>query len=1261
MKLMTRILMTGLALYAAAGMARAGADLAGEFVAPPDTAKPWVNMWWFDEITPADITQHMEELKAKGVGGVMLIDTSSMPGAPYMSDKWRVLFRYAVREADRLGLKMGVNVCVGWPSGGPWITPENSSWTVLSSKTVIKGPQRFSTKLVEPNGRGALYADVAVHAYPIPDETSPPRPLITLPGYPGEWTNLLSGNFNVPWGPGADPWIKVDFGAPHLVDWIWTDGANHVVIEASTDGVAYTPVATWDSQPRCESIYRAVPATTARWFRVGVSGGVRGFALGTQAEVDRVVRQNAKRAITHPSNVTGARLADQVSLVRQDLVALPSDRPLRVQDAVDLTAKVSADGTLNWDVPPGNWNVVRIGRTTTGMSVGGGLLPDYLSPQASEQNYAQGMKPLIGDAGALVGKTLQYFIEDNVEIDRVYCWTPRLLEEFQQRRGYNPAPYLAAVAGEIVENVTITDRFLADVRRTIADCVADGHYGRWAELAHADGLKVRAEAGGQHHPRLLCNDGLMNQGRVDVPVAEFWVNEWWKENQWVPANHHSFSFHHSITTSGWDEAAQNVNAKQAASAGHLYGKPLVASEAFTTAMRRTEWGAAPADLLLYANIAFCEGINTLSIHGSATSGPAAGKPGKMFPAGTHFNHNITWWNQGAPQFLLYLTRCSHMLRQGHFVADVLYYSGDEAPNFVPPKYIDPARGFGYDYDMCNTEILLTRLSVKDGRIVLPDGMSYKVLVLPEQKTMPLEVLEKIKTLVEAGATVVGPRPERTPGLKGYPQCDEQLRGLAKQLWGDEDNKVVMQREVGKGRTIRGKTVRDVLQADGIGPDFSFQTEGKIQPLIDAQWIWHAAGGNAPLFKSELVIPAGSKVQSATLWVTADNGFEFKVNGTSACRGDNWKEIYQADLKNLLREGNNTLQVNATNIGGEAGVIAQVTVTFDKGEPVTLTTSDKWLASSDGAAWTPVSVVGSYGCAPWGSPGSFKAPPLLDFIHRSVDGTDIYFVANRRAVALHADCTFRVSGKQPELWDQVTGVQRDLPQFESKDGSTTVPLEFEPYGAMFVVFRKGVQQPDVATRQRGEANFPGLSQTQELTGPWTIQFDPQWFYPTTGLPGEQAKGLMVFDKLEDWTKRAEPAVRNFSGTAVYKKVFSMPAPVAGQRCYLDLGTVKDIAKVRLNGKDLAVLWCSPWRVEITAAAKPGDNTLEIEVVNLWPNRLIGDNALPVAERRTHTGFNIDIVDTSQPIAALVGWLSKDPLPSGLLGPVTIRTAAPTATK
>jgi len=267
--------------------------------------------------------------------------------------------------------------------------------------------------------------------------------------------------------------------------------------------------------------------------------------------------------------------------------------------------------------------------------------------------------------------------------------------------------------------------------------------------------------------------------------------------------------------------------------------------------------------------------------------------------------------------------------------------------------------------------------------------------------------------------------------------------------------------------------------------------------------------------------------------------------------------------------------------------------------------------------------------------------LVDFIHRRSEEAEIYFVANRRGSTLEADCTFRVSGKQPELWDPVTGVERDLPQFESKKGVTSIPLEFEPYGAMFVVFRKGIQKPIAGSRNGVNANFPRLTQTQELAGPWAVQFDPKWFYPTNGLSGNQANGLMVFEKLEDWNKRAEPAVRYFSGAAVYKKVFNLPPHVSGERFYLDLGAVKETARVRLNSKDLGVVWCPPWHVEITGAVESGDNNLEIEVINSWPNRLVGDKKLPAAQRRTRTHM-------------FVGWLNGDELASGLLGPVTIQT-------
>jgi len=1153
MKLM---LLAGLAIYALAGMARAESDLAQAFVTPPDEAKPWVNMFWIGRITTNDITQHMEELKAKGVGGAMLIDLNATADAPYMSDNWRGLFRHSVREANRLGLKIGVNTCPGWPCGGPWITPEHGAWMMVYSETVIKGPQKFSAKLVEPKCKGTLYTDVAVQAFPVPDAAANPKPAVAVSSNPDDLQNLLDGNFNTFWRPDkADekPWILVDFGGPHVVDQAWLDLGGKATVEASEDGVVFKAVATLHMENN-NPIYQAVPATTARYFRVMLEkdATVRDFALGSKAEVERVARMAAKRGITNPLGVTATRQIDQVNLVREDLVALPDERPLALRDRIDLTERVAADGTLTWDVPAGTWKVVRIGRTTTGMKVafGNGLITDYLNPAAMDKHYEHGIKPLLGDAGALVSKTWQYSIEDNFEADLMYSWSPKLLEEFQTRRGYDPVPYLSALAGEIVDSVEITDRFLADVRRTIADCAADRHYGRWAELAHADGLKVRAEAGGQHHPRLYFNDGLMNQGRMDVPVAEFWEIELWKENQGAPADHHT------VTTPAWMDGAQNVNAKQAASAGHLYGKQMVASEAFTSGGRRARWGTAPVDLLQHANTAFCEGINALSIHGSATSGPENGLPGKSVFGGIHFSHNQTWWNQGAEQLLRYLARCCHMLRQGLFVADVLYYSGDEVPNFVPPKNIDPARGFGYDYDVCNTEVLLTRLSVKDKRIVLPacpaklgersgDGMSYRVLVLPDRPVMPLSVARKIQELVAAGATVIGPKPQRTPGLTGYPESEKKLRKIADKMWGTKPATPALSRSYGKGRVICGTSIREVLAKDKVPVDFAFQ----------------------------------SKAENA----------------------------------------------------------------------------------------------------------------LVDFIHRRTDDADIYFVANRHGSALKADCTFRLIGNQPEIWDPVTGEQRKLPEFkQTKDGRIEVSLEFEPYGAVFVVFRKGAGFRVQGSEGRGsdgrvqgsakavssdrtpkssaggtQRNFPKFTSVQEITGPWTVQFDPQWFYPINNLSGDQARGLMEFEKLEDWNKRPEPAVHDFSGAAMYRKIFNFPVisdgrfkmsdvsnrtanhtseilyPTSPQapRLWLDLGTVKETARVKLNGRDLGVAWCPPWRVEITGAVKPGENVLEISVVNLWPNRLVGDNQLSGEQRRTRLEEFFSGPDYQ--------------FSAGLLGPVTIQ--------
>jgi hypothetical protein len=747
--------------------------------------------------------------------------------------------------------------------------------------------------------------------------------------------------------------------------------------------------------------------------------------------------------------------------------ALPDDQPIAPGDVIDLTAKLGPGGKLDWDVPEGTWTIIRTGHRMTGAVVmvptegGAGLEVDWLSRSALDQTWGHLGKIYLADAGRHVGKALKYFATDSFE-DGYPNWTDSLLTEFIRYRGYDPMPYLPVLAGRLVGSAEMSERFLHDYRKTVADCMADNHYGHFARLTNARGMMTLCEAAGPSWSQTMCMDGLKNLGRVDMPMGEFWRDIFIIDNQ-------------------------NQVGKQTASAAHIYGRRTASAEAFTSFM--PNWDNGPAPLKSVADRAFCEGINRFAFHGMTCTRPQDGKPGYEFYAGTHFNPNVTWWDQAAGPWLSYVNRCQAMLQSGLFVADVLYYNGDGAPNLVEPKHVDPSLGKGYDYDVCNAEVLLTRLSVKDGRLVLPDGMSYRLLVLPDNKRMPVEVARKIRDMVEAGATVVGPKPESDPGLKNYPACDAEVKKIATGVWGACDGQQVKQQTFGKGRVFWGMPLREILLADGVSPDFDHS--------------------------------------------------------------------------------------------GDA---------------------------------------------------------FIDFIHRTADGTEIYFLANRKNQAETVDASFRVSGRQPELWDPVSGQQRDLPQFGSKNGCTIVPLEFEPDGSMFVVFRKETETRSRKTDETA-ANFPKSKRQQEISGPWTVQFDPQWFYPTDGLSGDQAKGLVVFDKLDDWTQRPEPAIQYFSGTAVYRKTFELADPSAIQnpqsKVYLYLGTVKETAKVRLNGQDLGVVWCHPWRLEITGAIRPGENKLEIEVVNLWPNRLVGDSKLPEAQRRTRTNMQ-----------------AKSVLSAGLLGPVQI---------
>ncbi len=909
---------------------------------------------------------------------------------------------------------------------------------------------------------------------------------------------------------------------------------------------------------------------------------------------------------------------------------IPMDR------IVDLTGRMEGNGRLVWEAPPGRWKVLRFGHTSTGATTrpapepGLGLECDKFDKAALEAHFDDFLGTLMSDIGPLTGKSLVSLHIDSWEMG-VQNWTARFRDEFRQRRGYDLLSYLPAMTGRVVKSLDVSERFLWDLRQTILELIAQNHAGHLAELAHRHGLGLSIEP----YDQTPCDD-MTYGARADVPMGEFWRDTF---NTWFSCT-------------------------EASSIAHTYGKRIAQAEAFTSGDGE-RWLADPASLKALGDWAFCEGINRFVFHRYAHQPWLDRYPGMtMGPYGIHYERTQTWWDMSRA-WIEYLSRCQFMLQQGLFVADVCFLKPEESPQvFRPPAsatHGNPPNRLGYSFDGCTAEALLARMSVKDGRLVLPDGMSYRVLVLPELPTMTPTLLGKIKELVSAGATVIGPRPLRSPSLSSFPRCDDEVRDLAEELWADCDGEAVREHAYGKGRIFWRRAHTKV------------PPEPMDEPLKQARWIWHDEGNpaqSAPMgkrfFRRTWALERDPTVESARVFLTADNAFELWINGRLVGAGNNFHQVYEFDIGGLLKPGVNIVAVVAEN-GGDApnpaGLIAELVVRSAGRPTLRISTDRTWQTTptvqhswaDDGArsgAWRPAVELGPLGMAPWGAvdrpaaqpefycdfgeitevlgamnvPPDFESDGPLRHIHRQTDETDIYFVANYEDGVVKADCVFRVSDKRPQLWDPLTGERRDLPELVAKDGRTVVPMRFEPAQSFFVVFRRSA----VGTEGRGR-NFPTTETMLELAGPWEVSFDARWGGPEK----------IVFRTLEDWSKRPEDGIKHYSGSATYRRTFDMPEAPSGRRLCLDLGNVKNLARVRLNDRDLGVVWCAPWCVDVTDAVRAKDNQLEITVVNLWPNRLIGDQSVPQEKRRTWTTWNPFRADT--PL-----------LESGLLGPVVLES-------
>ena len=433
---------------------------------------------------------------------------------------------------------------------------------------------------------------------------------------------------------------------------------------------------------------------------------------------------------------------------------------------IDLTSRLQPDGRLQWEVPPGEWTILRMGRRSTGANTrpapaaGLGFESNKFDKKALESHFEAYFDPLLKSIGPRpLDRTTGFtgLDADSWEMG-AQNWTPGFREEFKTRRGYDPWPWFPAYSGRVVGSREMTERFLWDVRMTCQELLLENHIAHMKTLCHARGLKLTIEP----YDMTPVND-LDLGSFADIPQGEFWHND-------------------------FNSAFSCI---EAASIGHIMGKPIVAAEAFTAVS--PDWTEKPWTLKNQGDWALAAGINRFVIVSFAHQPWLDRAPGMTFAGyGLHWERTQTFWPL-LGGYHQYLARCSHLLQQGVTVSDVLYLTPEGAPHVfrAPDSALDEAASVlpdkkGYGFDGCSPKILMDRAAVKDGLITFPGGSSYRLMVLPQVETMTPALLAKIRDLVKAGATVVGTPPVKSPSLSGYPACDGEVQALAKDLWGSLD-------------------------------------------------------------------------------------------------------------------------------------------------------------------------------------------------------------------------------------------------------------------------------------------------------------------------------------------------------------------------------------------------------------------------------------------------------------------------------------------
>jgi hypothetical protein len=1012
-----------------------------------------------------------------------------------------------------------------------------------------------------------------------------------------------------------------------------------ILLEASDDGAGFRRVAEIATEGGGDVALATAdfPAVAARHFRLSTTSA----ASYSQVRLAAAPRfADWKKRTNAEFNGRGLR---DISDPGPD--AVPSER------VVDVSTFV-ADGVLRWSAPPGRWTVLRLGFTPLGTlnrsapDTGIGLECDKYSAEAVAFHFDRMMRPLLPILEPLTSRGRMGLEVDSWEVG-MQNWTPGFETEFEARNGYSLLPYLPAMTGRVVGSADTTERFLWDLRRTQADLLADRYYGKLAELCHRHGMKLLVEP---------YDRGPMDEmqigARADVNMGEFWQGP-------------SSIFQNNLT--------MRRTPKLAASIAHVNGQTIAGAEAFTGEPESARWQEHPFSLKARGDQVFTRGVNRMVIHRYAHQPHPTAVPGMtMGPWGIHFERTTTWWEPGRA-WLGYLARCQSLLQQGLFVADLAYFTGEDPGVYtkVHRDELHPAPPEGYDYDLVDAEVLLEKARVERGRLVLPDGMSYRVLVLQRQRTVTLGLLRKLHALVREGLVLVGAPPEATPSLRDHPGGDEEFARLRGELWGGAGDDRRIERAFGDGQVLWGQPFDAVLERLGLLPDVEVSSASGDAPVT---WIHRTIG------EAEVYFLANQRRTHERLVCT------FRVDGR---RPELWDPGGGTIVPAAVYEcgaGRVRVPVDLDPFGSAFVVLRSAAPSEN---PTTLVRDGEVVL---GARPFPkvertlhTGVVNDFTITLWAKPESNVMLSTDNFMEGVRDPwTDQYAIYPPSGEVYgpgHRTCGLAIGRNGVAVWERSSG----KPVF-----ALAAPARLSGWTHVALVYREGVPEVWVGgtlvrkgERKNGEVH-PGVRPAYlsdgasyydgDLTEPvvhavtlsdaeigalarsfpgrpdaWSRIVEPVaeggaaglriWRNGTYRLTGTGRSSRIVVADLPDPVPVAGPwhvsfppesgapesidlaplaslhrhplaGVRHFSGTATYRQDLAIPRDAtSGQQLFLDLGHVEVMAEVLLNGANLGVLWTRPFLVDVTHAVRPGANRLEIRVTNLWPNRLVGDEQEP----------------------------------------------------